>query len=200
MSRNTVAQIQNELACRLQLRAFHAFGKKFFHSPRLLLLLSIKCAWFFCVNDWYNEDDAAEALFSSVTGLLTASRCCMDGSRSKSSVGVMLNCASACFTAPVQRHTRSFHLQILFPALVGCTLTSSCAGSRSMNKHIERKTIDGDHFLVCTHDRMVQVCAADETVINKKILVASCFLCSLGLAYKTIDIQVIRLLLHGYQF
>ena len=45
---------------------------------------------------------------------------------------------------------------------------------------------------------MIQVSALDETVVHKKILIPPCLLRRVRLAYKTIDIQLIGILLDGY--
>src|SRR6476620_2441877 len=98
-----------------------------------LLEGSILCAWLASVNAWKIDDDCAAALVSSVNGFCTASRPCIEASKSNSREGVMLNCASACFTAACTKAYTIFSSSNLISCLVGCTFTSTWAGSSSIN-------------------------------------------------------------------
>ena len=65
---------------------------------------------------------------------------------------------------------------------------------------IHRKTILCNHFIKSIHHRMVQVGTFNKPVVHKKVLIATGLFSCFGFAHKTINVHVIRLLLHRYQF
>ena len=67
-------------------------------------------------------------------------------------------------------------------------------------EYIEWKMIGGQHSLKSTHYRMVQIPAFDKAVIDKKVLLSSCFARCVGFAYKAANIQIIGFFFNGDQF
>ena len=67
-------------------------------------------------------------------------------------------------------------------------------------QYIHRKTIGSDHLLVRIHHGVIEIGALDKPVINKKVLIASCFFSRFRFANKPVNVHVIGFLFYRYQF